>query len=122
MNWYFGWGAILCAFVSGAVIGMFFYREDFLGGYTSFPRRMMRLGHIALAGLGIINILYSLSTPAADSSPQATVAAVGFIVGGVTMPAVCWLTAWRAGCRRLFFIPVAALIIAAIETLRMGLP
>jgi hypothetical protein len=70
----------------------------------------------------MINILYSLSTSATDSSPQATVAAVCFIVGGATMPGVCWLTAWRAGFRRLFFIPVTALIVAVVQTLRIGMP
>jgi hypothetical protein len=122
VNWYFGWGLILCAFVTGAIIGLFFYREDFLGGYSSFPRRILRLGHIALVGLGIVNILFSLTAAAEGALPQNTVASIGFIVGGVTMPGVCFLSAWRAGFRRLFFIPVLALIIAAIQTLRMGLP
>jgi hypothetical protein len=32
------------------------------------------------------------------------------------------LSAWRPGFRHLFFIPVTALIAAAIETLRIGIP
>ena len=52
-NWYFGWASILSAFVTGALIGLFFYREDFLGGYMSFSRRILRLGHIAQAALGL---------------------------------------------------------------------
>jgi hypothetical protein len=122
VNWYFGWGLILCAFVTGAIIGMFFYRDDFLGGYSSFRRRILRLGHIALVGLGMINILFSLTASAEGTLPKATAASIGFIVGGVTMPGVCFLSAWRAGFRRLFFIPVAALIIAAIQPLRIGFP
>jgi hypothetical protein len=122
MNWYFGWGMILTAFVTGAVLGLFFYREDFLGGYASFRRRIIRLGHIALAALGIINILYGLSSAASDHSLRASVASLGLIVGGVTMPTVCFLASWRAGFRYLFFIPVSALIIAVIQTLRIGPP
>src|SRR5437870_1544132 len=61
MNWYAGWTMILTAFVTGAILGLFFYREDFLGGYASFRRRILRLGHIALAALGTINVVYSLS-------------------------------------------------------------
>jgi hypothetical protein len=122
MNWYFGWGSILVAFATGALLGVFFYSEDFLGGYASFRRRILRLGHISLAALGMINILFGLSPLAADPSLRATIASVGFMVGGVTMPAVCFLAAWRVGMRHLFFIPVIALIVAAIQTLRIGIP
>jgi hypothetical protein len=120
INWYFGWGSILTAFGTGAILGLFFYRDDFLGGYASFRRRILRLGHIALAALGMINVLYSLAPLASAPSTQKLVASVGFIIGGVAMPAVCFLTAWRVGFRYLFFIPVTALIIAVAQTLWIG--
>jgi len=122
MNWYFGWGSILTAFLTGAILGLFFYRDDFLGGYASFRRRTLRLGHIALAALGMINILYGLSPMASEPSPRSWVASLGFMIGGVAMPAVCFLTSWRVGFRCLFFIPVSALVIAVIQTLRIGVP
>lgn len=120
INWYFGWSMILAAFATGALIGLFFYHEDFLGGYTSFRRRILRLGHIALAALGMINILFGLGPAASEPSLRASIASVGFIVGGVTMPGVCFLSCWRPGFRRWFFVPVSALIIAALQTLRIG--
>jgi hypothetical protein len=122
LNWYVGWSLLLAAFLTGAILGLFFYREDFLGGYPSFRRRILRLGHIALAALGMLNILYSLSAGASALSPRTWMASLGFIIGGVTMPAVCFLSSWRAGFRHLFIIPVTALIIAVIQTLRMGPP
>jgi len=122
MNWYFGWGSILAAFITGAMLGTRFYPDDFLGGYASFRRRILRLGHISLAALGMINILFSQTSLAADPSLRLTIASVGFVVGGVTMPAVCFLSAWRVGMRRLFFIPVIALIVAAVQILRIGPP
>jgi hypothetical protein len=122
MNWYFGWSLILTAFLTGAILGLFFHRDDFLGGYASFRRRILRLGHIALAALGSINVLYGLSPVASEPSLRTQIASLGFIIGGVTMPAVCFLTAWRVGFRHLFFIPVSALIIAVLETLRIGPP
>jgi hypothetical protein len=121
INWYFGWGSILCAFLSGAVIGLYFHREDFLGGYDSFRRRMLRLGHIALAGLGIINILFADTVLADSASAKGFVASIAFIVGGVSMPAVCFLSAWRPIFRSFFFIPVAALIVAVIQTMQIGI-
>jgi hypothetical protein len=112
---------ILAAFASGAAIGLFFHREGFLGGYGSFRRRILRLGHIALAALGMIIILFAVSVPA-DPPPQTEAASVCFMVGGLAMPAVCFLSAWRMGFRHLFFIPVTALIAAAVLTLQGGAP
>ena len=57
LNWYAGWGLILAAFLSGAGIGLAFHRESLWGGYGSFRRRIVRLGHISLAALGMINLL-----------------------------------------------------------------
>ena len=122
LNWYVGWAMILAAFVTGAMLGLFFYRDDFLGGYGSFRRRVLRLGHIALAALGLINVVYGFSTAGLEPSSRLLVASIGFIVGGISMPLVCFLSAWRVNFRRWFFLPVAALIIAAVQTLRIGLP
>ena len=67
-------------------------------------------------------MLYGLSPGASEPSLRTQIASLGFIIGGITMPAVCFLTAWRVGFRHLFFIPVSALIIAVLETLRIGPP
>ena len=69
LNWYFGWAAILTAFATGAVLGLFFHREDFLGGYASFRRRILRLVHIALAALGAAICLACCWAPHADQAP-----------------------------------------------------
>ena len=108
---------VLLAFVTGAGIGLFFHKEDFWGGYDSFRRRIVRLGHIALAALGMMNVIYSLSPwPAAGTTP-AIVASWGFVLGGISMPAVCFLSGWHKPLRHLFFIPVISLITAVVCTL-----
>lgn len=56
-----GWSLILCGFVSGSLLGLGFHRAEFLGGYGSFRRRLLRLGHIALVALGMLNVLFSVS-------------------------------------------------------------
>ena len=117
LNFYAGWNLVLVAFLTGAAIGLFFHREDFWGGYASFRRRIVRLGHIALAALGMMNVLYALCprpAPGAWNEPWATRL---WILGGVTMPLVCFLTGWREPFRNLFFIPVTALVAAVILTL-----
>jgi hypothetical protein len=119
LNWVFGWSWVLVAFVSGAIIGLMFHREDFWGGYASFRRRLARLGHICFAALGAFNILFALS-PLPKTSLTAA-ASLAWIAGGVLMPAVCFLTAWRQHFRRLFFVPVLTLLAAVVLTLIGGL-
>jgi hypothetical protein len=121
LNWNVGWGLILSAFLTGAVLGLFFERDDFLGGYGSFRRRLFRLGHIAQAALGMLNVLYALGPAHAPPTWLDQAAALGFILGGISMPLVCFLSGWRAGFRRLFVVPVVALLLAVLCTLRGGL-
>ena len=101
---------VLGAFVTGSVIGLFFGRDDFLGGYGSWRRRLTRLGHIALAALGLFNVVYGAMPIAAVHGWRTHWAGLGLIAGGIAMPMVCFLSAWKRGFRRLFFIPVGALI------------
>jgi hypothetical protein len=106
--------------VSGALIGLFFHREDWLGGYGSFRRRMLRLGHVAFFGLGILNVLFAV-TAATFTVPAASggIAAGSLAAGAIVMPACCFLTAWRDAFRRLFPIPVV-LILGGIAALLEG--
>ena len=116
LNWDAGWLLVLGAFASGALLGLGFHRDDFLGGYTSLRRRMLRLGHIALAALGLMNVVFALSPWPAAGSTAASAASLAFVIGGVTMPVVCFLTAWRERFRHLFALPVTALFIAVVCT------
>lgn len=120
LNWQAGWALVLGAFATGALMGLGFHRPDFLGGYGSFRRRLARLGHIALAALGMMNVLFSLSPVPAAGTWQGEAASLAFVVGGVTMPAVCFLAAWREPFRHVFAVPVVALVLAVVFTLAGG--
>jgi hypothetical protein len=114
VNLTFGWVWIVCGFASGAVLGLFFYDPDWLGGYGSWRRRMVRLGHISFIGTGLLNVAFAL-TLSLSESPAPPIAVWLFVVGAVTMPLVCFLSAWRDGLRHLFPIPVASLIGAGLS-------
>lgn len=113
-----GWASMIGGAVSGAAIGLFFHLDAWMGGYGSFRRRMVRLGHIAMFGLGILNVLLALSL-AARPVPAAYVpfASTGFLVALVAMPICCFLTAWRPAFRHLFPVPVVALLIGLVALL-----
>ncbi|HEV2719739.1 MAG TPA: hypothetical protein VG323_06945 [Thermoanaerobaculia bacterium] len=111
LNLLVGWTSMAAGAISGAAIGLFFHRPDWLGGYDSLPRRMLRLGHIAFFGLGIVNVLFALSAAAMALSPSwVRFAGVAFALAVPAMPACCFLTAWRPRFRLLFPIPVAAVL------------
>jgi len=60
----FGWMWILVGLMVGAVMGMWSFNGPLpspVGDYSSLPRRMLRLSHIAFVALAIINILYGQS-------------------------------------------------------------
>lgn len=116
------WIGMLLGVLSGALIGLFFHREDWMGGYNSFRRRLTRLGHISFFGLGFINFFFAVSHEIAGVEHAfAFPAAVAFTVGAATMPACCFLSAWRKPFRHLFFIPVLGVATGVVLTL-LGWP
>lgn len=112
------WCGILLGILSGMALGLGFLRPDFLGGYDAPRRRLYRLAHISFFGLAFLNLAFWL-TVKLESLPAAGVAtaSAAMIVGAITMPAVCVLTAhWRLG-RHFFAIPVLSLLYGAAVTL-----
>ena len=101
----FGWLSILCGIISGALIGLFFHKENFLDGYCSFNRRLVRLGHIAFMGLGFTNIIYGLTALQISILPSFSTS-FSLKMAALTMPLFCFLTAWKELFRHGFFIPV----------------
>jgi len=120
LNWTVGWWLILAGFAVGAALGMAFHRDDFWGGYASFRRRIVRLGHIALEALGMLNLVFAVSPWPPQGSPWGSAASLCLVVGGVAMPSVCFLTGWRKAARHLFFVPVLALALGAVFVLIGG--
>lgn len=118
LNLVFAWAWILLGFVSGMVLGMFFHKENWLGGYGSLRRRMYRLGHISFFGLGAVNLMFWLTMQKLSfSGPAVLAASWAFIIGGLAMPLCCLLMAHNPRSRMLFSVPVLALIAGGVLTL-----
>jgi hypothetical protein len=122
LNILVGWVAMLSGALSGAVLGLFFDRDGWAGGYGSFRRRMLRLGHISFFGIGFLNLLFGLTLTAVSLPPtHSRIASAGFLVAVIAMPACCFLTAWKKPLRHLFPIPVLA-VLAGIIPVLLGWP
>ena len=122
LHLYVGWTAMLAGVAAGAVLGLFFYDDDWAGGYSSFRRRMLRLGHISFFGIGILNVLFALTlSQVALPEPNVSISSAGFVVAVVAMPLCCFLAAWKKPLRHLFPIPVLA-VLTGIVPLLLGWP
>lgn len=121
LNLLAGWIGIALGFVAGAVQGLLFHQDAWLGGYASWPRRMLRLGHISFFGLAFINLAFALSVPRLGGPGGLRAAAWLFVAGAVLMPLCCYASAWRRGFRHLFFLPVLCLLLGAGLVLYRGL-
>jgi hypothetical protein len=112
LNWTLGWMLLLLGLLSGGLMGLFFHRPDFLGGYDSWPRRLFRLGHIACMALGMLNLIYAAGPHAGGLAGQITSATL--TIGSISMPLVCFLSGWRCGLKFLFPLPVLALAVTFV--------
>jgi len=118
LNLLAGWIGMSGGAISGALIGLYFYKEQWMGGYGSFRRRLTRLGHISFFGMGFINLLFGLGLKVMPLSPlPAQIASAAFVLGAVTMPLCCFLAAWRPSFRHLFPIPVVSVVVGILGTL-----
>jgi len=113
-----GWLGMLAGVLSGAVVGLFFHRDDWMGGYGSYRRRLMRLGHIAFFGLGFLYLMFAATSAQLYlRASYAALASGALVVGAIAMPACCFLSAWRKPLRHLFPVPVLAVTTGILSIL-----
>jgi glucose-6-phosphate-specific signal transduction histidine kinase len=118
INELFGWISVLASLAMGIYMGQKFRREDWLGGYGSFPRRMVRLAHVALSAIGILNIQFAQTLPHLHLNARLVqTASVSLMAGAVLMPACCLWMAWRGSRFEIFAAPVVCLATGMILTI-----
>lgn len=116
-----GWYGMMGGVLSGAVIGLLFHRNNWLGGYASHPRRFVRLGHISFFGIGLLNLFYGLSlSPMNIPAESARIGAFFLLAALLSMPLCCFLTAWKMPFRHLFPIPVLCAATGILTLLQKG--
>ena len=106
------WIGFALGCISGAIPGLFFHKQDWLGGYTSWSRRLIRLAHISFFGIGFLNLGLGLTSHVLGlTSPRASTL---MLVGAVMMPTICYASAFRPVFRNLFFIPAGSVLLSIL--------
>ncbi|MEI8288086.1 MAG: hypothetical protein WCH99_01325 [Verrucomicrobiota bacterium] len=115
INLLLAWLWILLGFASGMVMGIFFHRENWLGGYASFQRRMYRLGHISFFGLGGLNLMFCFTARHFMlPGPMTQIASLAFFTGAIAMPVCCAIMAGFPKATMIFSVPVVSLITGGV--------
>ena len=114
-----GWATMVLGIASGSMLGMFAFAGPFPApkgweDYTSLPRRMVRLAHIAFVALPLICVNYGQSIDAAvlsESTKQ--IAAFLMIFGMIGVPVLLILAGifWLP-FKYLEAAPVTAILVA----------
>jgi len=114
VNIYAAWIGFLVGCLAGMVPGLFFYGQDWLGGYASWQRRMIRLGHISFFGIGWLNLSFALTARTLGLDSGLKGSSLLLIIGAVTMPLVCYLSAWKPLFRNAFCVPALSVTFAIV--------
>jgi hypothetical protein len=72
---------------------------------------MIRLAHIAFFGIGLLNLCFAMTVRALGLDAGLRITSILLIGGAITMPAVCYLSAWKPALRNLFFIPAVSVTV-----------
>jgi len=114
----FGWFWILVGIIIGAVMSMWSFNGPLtspVGDYTSLPRRMLRLSHIAFIALGIINILYGYEIDRIKIKYKLkNVGSKCIIYGAIFMPLVLISAVFFEPLKYLAVIPAILIMISLI--------
>jgi hypothetical protein len=113
------WFGIFTGAVAGVVPGLLFHREGWLGGYGSWRRRLMRLGHVSFFGIAFLNLAFAWTVRQAGWRPASSAPALALAAAELLMPLVCYLAAWHVPLRRLFLAPVGC-VLYAVASLVLG--
>ena len=98
-----------------AMSGVRAYNEELTRLGLTLPGFVDRNRIIAsLPSLGLLNFALGMTAALVPLPPShVQVASLAMIVGAVSMPLLCFLTAWRKPFRHLFPIPVLSVLLAA---------
>ena len=106
--------SLLLGAVSGLAMGLWSFggplpEPAWIGGYGDLPRRLIRLAHIALFALGMINLMLARQQAALDlPAPTARLALAAMNLGNLLMPTLLVATVFLPAAKYLLALPALA--------------
>ena len=111
LNLMAAWIGVFLGLLSGIPMGLAFHKENWLGGYDSWERRLLRLAHVSFFGIAFLNFAFVGTVSYLKADPQSLLwASRLFILAMITMPTVCAAAAFKKQLRHLFAVPVLSII------------
>ena len=110
--------SMLLGAVSGLVIGLWSFggplpEPAWIGGYSELPRRLVRLAHIALFALGMINLMLARQHAVFELPAGVTrLALAAMNAGTLLMPALLFTTVFLPTAKYLLAVPALAVTLA----------
>jgi hypothetical protein len=121
-NIVFGWVWMNLGFITGLILGtkveqfgLNALREGptWMDGYSSVPRRLLRLGHVAFIMLPVLNILFGMHI---DGTPLPVgwkaAGSYALVFGAVGVPVLCVVAAFYRPAKVLLGVPATAVLFA----------
>jgi hypothetical protein len=115
-----GWTSLAVGVGVGLVMGLWAFDGPlqppaWMGDYTDTSRRLVRLGHIAFIGLGLIDILIERELARSAVAPGArAVASWAMVVGNVMLPVTLFAAAAFRPLKYFMALPATAVFIALV--------
>jgi hypothetical protein len=109
---------MLLGALSGLAMGLWSFGgpvpvPDWIGGYSELPRRLLRLGHIALFALGMINLMLARQFAGFDLGERTKrLALAAMNTGNLLMPALLFAAVFQPGFKYLLAVPALAVALA----------
>jgi len=113
-----GLTSMLLGAASGLVIGLWSFggplpEPEWIGGYGDLPRRLIRLAHIALFALGMINLMLARQQAGFDlPAPTGRLALGAMNLGNLLMPTLLFATVFLPEAKYLLALPALAVSMA----------
>ena len=113
-----GWASMVAGAGTGLLMGLWSFDgpvpvPDWIGDYEATARRLIRLGHIAFFGLGILNLLLARELPRlALTDRLARAAARSMNFGNIFLPVTLFAAAAYSPLKYLLPFPAVSVFIA----------
>ena len=115
-----GWASLAVGAGTGLILGLWSFDgpvpvPTWIGEYGDTSRRMVRLGHIAFFGLGILNILLAHELPRLSNRAR-RIASPAMNFGNAFLPLTLFAAAAYPPLKYLMPFPALAVLLALVAT------